>query len=94
MRATYEVLPEARGVIVTGVLPGTDAARRGFGPGDVIEQVNDDAVTSAADLQRGIDQLRAEKREFALVLVTRKNQPVTAAQLPGPKWITLRLSAS
>ena len=94
MRASYQVRPEASGVLVTGVLPGSDAAQRGIGPGDVIEQVGDEAVQSAADLQREIDRGRGEKRSFAMFLVARKNQAVTAAQLPGPKWIALRMDAS
>ena len=92
MRASYAVRPEASGVIVTGVLPGTDAARRGLGIGDVIEQVGETPVGSAADLRREIERARAEARPFALFLVMRKNQPVTAAQLPGPKWYPLRVS--
>jgi serine protease Do len=91
MRASYQVRPEASGVVVTGVLPGTDAAQRGIGLGDVIEQVNDAAMQSSADLQREIDHARADKRDYAMFLVMRKNQPVTAAQLPGPKWIALRV---
>ena len=91
MRAAHEVPPEAAGVIVTGVLPGTDAAQRGLAPGDVIEQVGDAMVGSAADMQRSIDAARTEKLGFALVLVMRPHQPVTLAQLPGPKWLTLRL---
>ena len=94
MRASYAVRPEASGVIVTGVLPGTDAARRGLGIGDVIEQVGETPVGSAADLRREIELARAEARPFALFLVMRKNQPVTAAQLPGPKWYALRVSAN
>jgi serine protease Do len=94
MRASYAVRPEAQGVIVTGVLPGTDASQRGLGLGDVIEQVGDAAVNSPGDVQREIDRARAESRPFALFLVMRKNQPVTAAQLPGPKWYALRVSAS
>ncbi len=93
MRATYGVSPDAAGVIVTGVLPGTDAAQRGIGLGDVIEQVGDTAVASSEDWQRAVEAARAAKREFALFLVMRRNQPVSAAQLPGPKWITVRLSA-
>jgi serine protease Do len=91
MRASYQIRPEASGLLVTGVLPGTDAAQRGIGPGDVIEQVNDSAVQTAADLQREIDRARADKRDYAMFLVMRKNQPVTAAQLPGPKWVALRV---
>jgi serine protease Do len=93
MRATYNVHPDASGVVVTGVLPGTDASRRGIGSGDVIEQVGDAVVGSATDVQREIDAMRADKRLFGLFLVMRKNQAVTAAQLPGPKWYALRLAS-
>ena len=93
MRASYQVRPDASGVLVTGVLPGTDAAQRGIAPGDVIEQIGDTQLRAPQDLQREIDQARTDKRGFAMFLVMRKNQPVTAAQLPGPKWIALRLEA-
>jgi serine protease Do len=92
MRATYAVRPEAQGVIVTGVLPGTDASQRGIGVGDVIEQVGEVAVGSAEDVQHAIEQARTVSRPYALFLVMRKNQAVTAAQLPGPKWYALRVS--
>jgi serine protease Do len=92
MRATYSVHPDARGVIITGVLPGTDAAQRGLGVGDVIERVGEEAVGSATDVSREIDKIRSENRPYALFLVMRKDQAVTAAQLPGPKWYALRVS--
>ncbi len=94
MRMHYEVRPESQGVVVTGVRPGTDAAQRGLSAGDVIEQVGESAVGSAADVQREIDRARADKRGFALFLVMPKNQPVTTAQLPGTKWLALRVGAS
>ena len=94
MRASYGVHPEAQGVIVTGVLPGTDASQRGLGVGDVIEQVGDASVASAGDVQREIDEARTDGRPYALFLIMRKNQPVTAAQLPGPKWYALRINLS
>jgi serine protease Do len=94
MRASYGVRQDAEGVIVTGVLPGTDAAQRGLGIGDVIEQVGDVAVASATDMQREVDRVRGDSRPYALLLVMRKNQPVTAAQLPGPKWYAVRVSAN
>jgi serine protease Do len=93
MRASYGVMQGTQGVIVTGVLPGTDAAQRGLGLGDVIEQVDDAPVSSAAAVQQEIERARSENRPFALFLVMRKNQAVTAAQLPGPKWYALRVSA-
>jgi serine protease Do len=94
MRASYMIRPEAQGVVVTGVLPGTDASQRGLGIGDVIEQVGEAPVASAADVQAQIDHARTESRPYAMFLVMRKNQPVTAAQLPGPKWYALRVSAN
>ncbi len=93
MRASYAVPPDAEGVVVTGVLPGTDAAQRGIDLGDVIEQVGDAPVATAADVQREIEHARAENRGFALFLVMRKNQVVTPAQEPGPKWMALKIAA-
>ena len=93
MRASYGVLPDAHGVIVTGVLPGTDAAQHGIGPGDVIAQAGSAALNGAEDLQREIDAARAARRGYVLLLVQQKDQAVTAAQLPGPKWHALRLPA-
>jgi len=63
-------------------------------PGDVIEQIGDAAVASAADVQREIDKARTEKRMFGLFLVMRKNQQVTPAQEPGPKWMAMKLTAN
>ena len=92
MRAQYEVGMTDAGVLVTGVLPGTDAAQRGLGQGDVITQVGASGVHTPADVQREIERARAEKRGFALFLVMRKNQAVTAAQAPGAKWYALRVA--
>ncbi len=94
MRAQYGAPTEAtRGVVLTGVLPGSDAAHRGLAPGDVIMQVGDAQVRSAADLQQQIDLARADQRAFALFLVYRKDQAMTPAQRPLAKWIALRLAA-
>ncbi len=95
MRASYGARPEAtQGVVLTGVLPGTDAAHRGLATGDVIVQVGEATVQSAADLQREIDRARTERRDFALLLVEPKNQSMTAAQHPVAKWIAVRVGPS
>ncbi len=91
LRASYEILPDAHGVLVTGVLPGTDAAVRGLSPGDVIEQVGKTSVQTPDDVSREIGAARVEKRGFALFLVMRKHQNVTPAQEPGPGWMVLQL---
>jgi serine protease Do len=92
MRGQY-MTRSNRGVVLTGVMPGTDAAQHGLAPGDVITQVNDRSVASPEDLKAAIEAARQDNRPFAVFLVDRKNQPVTAAQLPGTKWLALRLSA-
>ncbi|MGF1515736.1 MAG: HhoA/HhoB/HtrA family serine endopeptidase [Elainellaceae cyanobacterium] len=52
------VLPEVNGVLVTGIQPGTPAASSGLRRGDVIVSVDNQAVTSAADLQTQVDSTR------------------------------------
>jgi serine protease Do len=94
MRAQYEVGMAGSGVLITGVLPGTDAAQRGLGQGDVITQVGPAEVRTPAEVEREIERARAEKREFALFLVMRKNQAMTPAQAPAAKWYALRVAAA
>jgi serine protease Do len=95
MTMHYEPRPEASGgLVVTGVLPGTDASQRGIAPGDVIEQVGDIVPQSPEDVQKAIDSARAEKRGYVLFLVMRKNQSMTAAQHASSKWIALRVEGS
>jgi serine protease Do len=44
----------ARGVIVTDVQRGSQAARFGIEPGDMIRQLNGNSITSVAQLKRGL----------------------------------------
>jgi len=80
-----------RGALVLDVAHGTDAARRGLTPGDVIMQVGDAAVDSDAALFRQIDAARKSGQDMAMFLVFPKNKGTSA--FPSPKWIPLRLSA-
>jgi serine protease Do len=76
----------AGGVLISAVLPGSDAARRGMADGDVILRVQDKPTGSPADVQQSIDAERAAKHRVLLVLVLQKLRKV-----PGPSWVTLRL---
>lgn len=78
-----------RGVMIKGVLPDTDAARRGAVSGDVILRVQDKAVATPDDVQHAIDAARADHHPFVMMLVLQK-----ARKIPGPSWIALRVSAS
>jgi serine protease Do len=75
-----------RGVLISEVAAGSDAARRGLAPGDVILRVQDRTVATPADVQRAIAAARAAGHRFIVVLVQQKTPKV-----PGPAWLALAL---
>jgi serine protease Do len=75
------------GTLISAVQPNSDAAHRGAVAGDIILRVQDNNVTSPADVQHAIAAARAEQRNFVMMLVLPKVQTV-----PGPRWVTLRLN--
>jgi len=86
-------LPEdEKGVLVTDVAHGTDAARRGLVPGDVILQVGDVAVGSPAALTAQIAAARKTGRDMAMFLILEKVGNRYTGR-PSPKWLPLRISA-
>ncbi|HET7883746.1 MAG TPA: trypsin-like peptidase domain-containing protein, partial [Acetobacteraceae bacterium] len=60
------------GVLVTGVMASSDAARRGITAGDVILRVQDKTVASGGEVQQAINTARDEHRSFAMLLVLPK----------------------
>jgi serine protease Do len=76
------------GVLVNSVLPGSDAAHRGVGAGDVILRVQDKPMAQPGDVQHAISALRGENRPFVMMLVLPK-----VRKIPGPEWVVLRLEA-
>jgi serine protease Do len=69
MRRRYP-LPQ-RGVVVTGVRPGSPAARVGFRSGDVIAKVNAARVLSVDELSQAVPRML--ERESVLFVVIRHN---------------------
>jgi len=65
----------SRGVIVTSVDPNSDAGETGFRPGDLIMSVNNQPVTSPAQLIASVDAARKAGRTSVLLLVKRGNSP-------------------
>jgi serine protease Do len=87
-----DTMPQSlRGALVTDVAHGTDAARRGLSPGDVIMQVGDVTVDSEAALYRQIEAARKDGKDLEMFLVFPKNKGTSA--FPSPKWIPLRVRA-
>ncbi len=74
------------GVLVSGVVPGSDAARRGMTEGDVILRVQERLIAVPADVQASIDAERDAKHRFIVMLVLQK-----ARKTRGPSWVALRL---
>jgi serine protease Do len=87
-RMKYGLAKGQGGLVVTGVLGGSEAAFRGFSPGDVLLRVQNTPLQTPSDAQRAIDQARADKRKNLALLIVSKDQPN-----PTPKWLTLHTAA-
>ncbi|MGL4557402.1 MAG: PDZ domain-containing protein, partial [Afipia sp.] len=70
LRARYKIKDSVKGVIVTGVDDGSDAAEKRLSAGDVIVEVAQEAVTNAADVKKRIDQLKKDGKKSVLLLVS------------------------
>ncbi len=64
-----------RGVVITSVDPGSDAAEKGIRRGDVIVSVNRQAVTTPAQVLAAVDTARRAGRSSVLLLVKRGQTP-------------------
>ena len=66
---------DARGVVITGVAPGSDAAEKGLRRGDLIMSVNRQAVTTPQALLAAVEEAQRAGRSSVLFLVKRGNRP-------------------
>ena len=65
----------ARGVIITGVDPNSDAAEQGLQRGDLIMSVNNQIVSDPVQVIAGVDGARKAGRTSVLLLVKRGSAP-------------------
>jgi serine protease Do len=70
LRAKYKIKDSIKGVIVTGVDSGSDAAEKRLSAGDVIVEVAQEAVTNAADVKKRVDALKKDGKKSVLLLVS------------------------
>jgi serine protease Do len=70
LRTRYKIKDSVKGVIVTGVDSGSDAAEKRLSAGDVIVEVAQEAVTNAADVKKRIEQLKKDGKKSVLLLVS------------------------
>ncbi|HEY6633657.1 MAG TPA: Do family serine endopeptidase [Rhizobiaceae bacterium] len=62
---------DGKGVVVTDVDPGSDAADRGLQAGDVITNVNSKPVAASSDIEKAMEEAAKAGRKAVLVQVTR-----------------------
>jgi serine protease Do len=67
------------GLVVRAVIPQSSAARRGIRPGDIILEVDREAVDDRAAFRRAISKLRGRRQVLLLVQRGRRAYPVTLA---------------
>ena len=67
----YRLPDDQKGIVVTAVEPGSPAELAGIRPGDVIEEVNRQAVSSVSDFSKAIKE--AKDAETLLLLARRGN---------------------
>jgi serine protease Do len=70
LRSKYKIKESVKGVLVTGVDGASDAAEKRLSAGDVIVEVAQEAVSSAADIKKRVDQLKKDGKKSVLLLVS------------------------
>ena len=70
LRRRHKIKDGVKGVLVTGVDAGSAAADKRLSAGDVIVEVAQESVATAADVQDRIERLKKEGRKSALLLVS------------------------
>jgi len=70
LRSRYKIKDSVKGVLVTGVDNASDAADKRLSAGDVIVEVAQEAVASAADIKKRVDQLKKDGKKSVLLLVS------------------------
>jgi serine protease Do len=73
LRGQYKIKDSVKGVLITGVDGTSDAADKRLSAGDVIVEVAQEAVSSAADITKRIDQVKKDGKKTVLLLVSNPN---------------------
>jgi len=72
LRRKFKIKSGVNGVLITGVDPSVAMADpdKRLAPGDVIIEVQYQAVADPADLQKRLDQLKSQGKKIAVLLVS------------------------
>ena len=69
LRKKHKIKDKVKGVVITGVDPNSPAAEKRLAPGMVIAEVQQQPVTTAAELQQRIDKLKKDGKKAVVLLV-------------------------
>ncbi len=72
-RDKFSLSADQKGVVVTDVTPDGAGAQRGLKPGDVIMEVQQEAVNSPAEVQEKVDRVRKLNRRSVLLLIQQQD---------------------
>jgi len=81
-RKTFKIKDSIKGVVVTSVDPASAAAERGLRAGDVIEEVNHQAVEHPGDVAKAVDAAKSDTKKPALLLVSNGEGEVRFVAVP------------
>ena len=69
LRKKHKIKDKVKGVVITGVDPNSPAADKHLQPGMVIAEVQQQPVTTAADLQARLEKLKKDGKKAVVLLV-------------------------
>ncbi len=84
LRSRYKIKDSVKGVIITNVDDTSDAADKHLGPGDVIVEVAQEAVSNVADVKKRVDQLKKDGKKSVLLLVSNADGELRFVALSVP----------
>jgi len=75
-RQHYSLGSNATGVVITGIVPHTEAAKKGFRPGDVVVMADGHSLSSVDDFAADVNAVKASGRPSVLLLIQRDGQNI------------------
>ncbi len=85
LKQKFDLPEEAGGVVITEVQESGSAAEKGLQPGDIILEVDQESVSSPADVAERISKAREDGYNVVTLLIQREG---------GQQWFALRLNKS
>ena len=68
----YSLAPDAKGVVITEILPGSDAEKKGLRAGDVVAKIDKKDVFTLADVRNFVNEAKMENNRPVLLLIQDK----------------------